>query len=202
MSDSARELANTPSSLGMTPERRPARERVVEVARRLFRARGYERTALRSVSEALGVTKAAVYYHFRAKEDLLAAIVGPTLDRIDLLLEPFGARLASAEERRRFLAGYIEELSGDPAASALLLRDPAVADHPLGRRFAAQHGRMRALLGADDSLIAGIRTATALRALELAVIEFGDTDPVQVRETALNIALAVLEAELVPPPPG
>lgn len=186
MSESVQELAKVA---------RPGRERMLDAARRLFCARGYERTPLRSVSESLGVTKAAVYYHFKSKDDLLAAIVTPVLDRIDQLLDPPVLRLARTAERRTFLERYIDELCGHPDVAALLLRDPAVADHPLGSRFAAQHSRMRELLGADDSLAARIRTATALRALELAVVEFRDADPIQVRETALSIALAVLETE-------
>jgi AcrR family transcriptional regulator len=178
-------------------ELRPGRQRILDVARGLFSSGGYERTPLRAISDALGVTKAALYYHFPAKEHLLVAIVGPMLDRIDELLDSLGPVLQSAGQRREFLSRYVEELSSHADIAALLLRDPAVGGHPLGQRFAVQHTRMRALLGAQDDLATGIRAVTALRALELAVVEFDDADPV-VRETALNIALAVLDDEPQP----
>jgi AcrR family transcriptional regulator len=47
------------------------RERILDVALELFNKQGYERTSLRQIAERLGVTKAALYYHFKSKEDIL-----------------------------------------------------------------------------------------------------------------------------------
>jgi AcrR family transcriptional regulator len=47
------------------------RERILDVALELFNEQGYEKTSLREIAERLGVTKAALYYHFERKEDLL-----------------------------------------------------------------------------------------------------------------------------------
>jgi AcrR family transcriptional regulator len=182
------------SSAGPARERGSARQRVLDVAAELFGSRGYERTPLRVVADSLGLSKAAIYYHFKAKEDLLLAMVSPVLDRIDELIDSAGPRLRSSSERRRFLAGYVDELTGHAGIVALLLRDPGVAEHAVGRRFVSQHVRMRQLLGAGDEPASVIRTNTALLALELAVVEFGDADPDDVRETALDIAVSVLES--------
>jgi len=170
------------------------RGRILEVARGLFCSRGYDRTPLRAISDALGVTKAALYYHFRAKEDLLVAIVGPMLDRIDQMFAAIDTSLPEPVQQRAFLATYVEELVAQPEVIALLIRDHSVAEHPLGRRFAAQHARMRELLDAGDGPAGVIRTTTALRALELAVVEFAGTDPALLRKTALAMAVAVLDA--------
>jgi AcrR family transcriptional regulator len=172
----------------------PARQRIVDVARELFCSRGYERTPLRAISDSLGVTKAALYYHFRAKDDLLVAIVGPVLDRIDAMVDRPAAGLDERAQRREFLIAYVEELVAHADVIALLVRDRAVGEHPLGRRFAAQHTRMRRLLGAGDEPEGVIRATTALRALELAVVEFADAHPVQLRDTALHMAVAVLDS--------
>ena len=54
--------------------RRPrgaTRERILEVALELFNEQGYDKTSLREIAERLGVTKAALYYHFERKEDIL-----------------------------------------------------------------------------------------------------------------------------------
>jgi AcrR family transcriptional regulator len=40
----------------------------------MFAEQGYERTSLREIAERLGVTKAALYYHFARKEDILLAL--------------------------------------------------------------------------------------------------------------------------------
>jgi AcrR family transcriptional regulator len=50
------------------------RERIVEVALELFNEQGYEKTSLREIAERLDVTKAALYYHFERKEDILAEL--------------------------------------------------------------------------------------------------------------------------------
>lgn len=47
------------------------RERILEVALQLFNEQGYDRTSLRQIAERLGVSKAALYYHFKSKEDIL-----------------------------------------------------------------------------------------------------------------------------------
>src|SRR5512133_27475 len=47
------------------------RERILDVALELFNEQGYEKTPLRELAERLGVTKAALYYHFKRKEDIL-----------------------------------------------------------------------------------------------------------------------------------
>jgi AcrR family transcriptional regulator len=47
---------------------------LVDIAEQLFLERGYERTTVNDVIDAAGVSKGALYHHFRAKEDLLEAI--------------------------------------------------------------------------------------------------------------------------------
>ena len=47
------------------------RERILDIALELFVARGYEKTSLRDIAERLGTTKAALYYHFERKQDIL-----------------------------------------------------------------------------------------------------------------------------------
>jgi NADH dehydrogenase len=46
----------------------------------LFSRHGYEKTSLREIAERLGMTKAALYYHYPSKQALLLAIVVPLID--------------------------------------------------------------------------------------------------------------------------
>ena len=50
------------------------RERILDVALDLFIEKGYDGTSLREIAERLGFTKAALYYHFASKEDILMAL--------------------------------------------------------------------------------------------------------------------------------
>ena len=54
-----------------SPQAASTRERVLDVALDLFTERGFDRTSLREIAERLGLTKAALYYHFASKEDIL-----------------------------------------------------------------------------------------------------------------------------------
>ncbi len=51
------------------------RERVLIEARRLFLDRGYAEVSMQQIADAVGMTKAALYYHFRDKDDLFASVV-------------------------------------------------------------------------------------------------------------------------------
>jgi len=50
------------------------KQRILDVALDLFTEQGYDGTSLRQIAEQLGVTKAALYYHFESKEDILMAL--------------------------------------------------------------------------------------------------------------------------------
>jgi AcrR family transcriptional regulator len=70
------------------------RERILEVALKLFNERGYDKTSLREIAERLDVTKAALYYHFDRKEDILLeldrrlrGVGGDVLDELDRLAD-------------------------------------------------------------------------------------------------------------------
>jgi AcrR family transcriptional regulator len=47
------------------------REKILDVALELFVQHGYDKTSLRDIAERLGITKAALYYYFERKEDIL-----------------------------------------------------------------------------------------------------------------------------------
>jgi AcrR family transcriptional regulator len=50
---------------------RSTRERILDIALELFVEQGYDKTSLRDIAERLGTTKAALYYHFERKQDIL-----------------------------------------------------------------------------------------------------------------------------------
>jgi AcrR family transcriptional regulator len=50
------------------------RDRILDAALDLFIEKGYDKTSLREIAEQLGFTKAALYYHFESKQDILMAL--------------------------------------------------------------------------------------------------------------------------------
>lgn len=59
------------------------RSSLLDAAERLFQARGVSRTSLQDIAEAAGVTRGAVYWHFKDKADLVDAM----LERVVLPME-------------------------------------------------------------------------------------------------------------------
>ena len=85
-------------------------DRIMEEATRLFVTRGYHGISMREIAEAVGVSKAGLYYHFKDKEDLFIAILTTNLNQIDHIHHARRARPArrrankSARSSRRFWA--------------------------------------------------------------------------------------------------
>lgn len=50
-------------------------EKILEVAQRLFLEKGYENTTIQDIVDDLGgLTKGAIYHHFKSKEDIICAL--------------------------------------------------------------------------------------------------------------------------------
>jgi AcrR family transcriptional regulator len=62
-------------------------ERILEEATRLFVANGYAGLSMREIAQAVGVSKAGLYYHFKDKEALFMAILTANLDRLGSLIQ-------------------------------------------------------------------------------------------------------------------
>jgi len=65
------EDAHTPAEQGGAAAAGSTRERILDIALELFVEQGYDKTSLRDIAERLGTTKAALYYHFERKQDIL-----------------------------------------------------------------------------------------------------------------------------------
>jgi AcrR family transcriptional regulator len=59
----------------LVPAAKPdTRDRILDVALDLFTDQGFDGTSLREIAKRLNVTKAALYYHFESKDDILLAL--------------------------------------------------------------------------------------------------------------------------------
>ncbi len=62
-------------------------QQILHEATRLFVDRGYHGLSIREIAEAVGVSKAGLYYHFKDKEDLFLAILTNNLDRLEQTIQ-------------------------------------------------------------------------------------------------------------------
>lgn len=86
------------------------RQRIQEVALGLFAEHGYDKTSLREIAEELNVTKAALYYHFKSKEDLLVAIYTDQTRPLDELVEWAGHQPPTLDAKLEILRRYSRAL--------------------------------------------------------------------------------------------
>ncbi len=56
-------------------------EQILAVAERLFIGRGYDKTTIQNIIDELGLSKGAIYHHFKSKEEILEAIITAKAER-------------------------------------------------------------------------------------------------------------------------
>src|SRR2546430_17554951 len=94
-----------------SPMREDTRSRIQEVALELFTEQGYEATSLREIAERLGVTKAALYYHFKTKDDIVASFMQDRTAAVEELVAWARSQPRTVENRRKIIRRYSDLLS-------------------------------------------------------------------------------------------
>ncbi|HLL68071.1 MAG TPA: helix-turn-helix domain-containing protein [Micromonosporaceae bacterium] len=89
------------------------RSRIQRVALALFIEHGYEKTSLREIAERLGVTKAALYYHFQTKDDIIQSLIEDRIARLDELLAWAQQQPRTPATRRELIQRYGEDLQSE-----------------------------------------------------------------------------------------
>ncbi|WP_417669853.1 TetR/AcrR family transcriptional regulator [Roseibium sp.] len=86
----------------MAVSERPAREKIVDAANRLFYGEGIRAVSVDAIAEKAGVTKKTLYYHFKSKDDLVAEYLTskdqPNLKLFEVWFEEADGSLASKTE--------------------------------------------------------------------------------------------------------
>ncbi len=118
---------------------------IFEAAARVFATKGYGRSSLQEVAEALGVTKPALYYYYRSKDELLFEITSFVMDRVMADLTEVAASPVSPLEKLRALIGrYVRFFAAHP--HELTIMSTEVASLGPDRREVIL-GRQREYLG-------------------------------------------------------
>lgn len=99
---------------------------MIDSALTQFTEYGVEGTSLQRIADAMGVTKAAVYYHFKTKDEIVLAVVGPALGQLRDILDQAEAQRTQSARTRTFLTGFVRLVVGHRALLTLLYDDVAV----------------------------------------------------------------------------
>ncbi len=95
-------------------------EQILETAKSLFINKGYHGLSMREISEEIGVSKAALYYHFKDKEQLFLAILKAYLDDMEALLNRVVSESPSSREQIRLFVEYVLSQTAEQRATTRL----------------------------------------------------------------------------------
>jgi AcrR family transcriptional regulator len=174
--------------------------RIARLALDRFRVDGFVGTSIADLAGALGVSKAAIYYHYRSKDALLHRLVDPLLDAIDTCIQD---HTTPARTPRGLLGAYLTVLLAHRQVVALIATDVAVLNHPsIGPRLRAQNQQLRTLLaGPDVSVSARLRAEAALGAIWRPLIAEPPLDLTDRDHQHILIDAAVATLQPSPPHP-
>jgi TetR/AcrR family transcriptional regulator len=181
------------------------RAAILAEAERLFARRGYAATRLEDVAEAVGLKRAALFYHFRDKQALYDAVIE---DAFSGLVSQLETALSSpgpiAPRVEAVVSAWVDAVAARPALARLILRHAADAEErpasplfPAAERFVRQgwalfaEGRRRGELQPLHS--DPFHTASALVGATVfyvsalgSILPAGDFDPLAPAEIAAH----------------
>jgi AcrR family transcriptional regulator len=107
------------------------RQQILATAQRLFTDLGYDATSLQMIADEMRLTKAAVYYHFRAKSDILHAAMQPGIERLETLLDEAAAIRGRRARIDHLVDGFVDFLVQHRLYASMASTDPAAKRNDL-----------------------------------------------------------------------
>ena len=126
------------------------RQQILETAQRLFADLGYDATSLQLIADEMGLTKAAVYYHFRAKSDILHEAMRPGMDRLEVLLDEAAGIRGRRARIEHLVNGFTDFLVQNRQYAAMASTDPAAKRNNLDDEQMTLRQRALILLFGDN----------------------------------------------------
>jgi AcrR family transcriptional regulator len=128
-----------------------ARGRVLEAAVALFAEHGVHGTSLQMIADRVGVSKAAVYYQFRSKEDIALEVIRPSIEDIARFIKIAEALPDAQQQRAVAVSGLIEMVVRHRKLAVMFYGDPAIDQLVVSEPdFKAVADRLRELLEGPD----------------------------------------------------
>ncbi|MGH3377486.1 MAG: TetR/AcrR family transcriptional regulator [Actinoallomurus sp.] len=184
----------------MGERRSGTREKIQAVAVELFAEHGYEKTSLREIAERLEVTKAALYYHFNTKEDIVVSLFDDLIAKLDEIIAWAMDQPRTLETRQEVIRRYGVVARNRPKSmmrfvqeSKATLRELAVGEC-LQSRFQTLAGVLHL---PDASPAEQLRCSIALLSVSAAPFMLKELDATDDEKYAAGLELAL---ELVSSP--
>ena len=150
--------------------RTDTRRRIHDVALEVFAEVGYERGSLLQIAERLGITRPALYYHYRSKGDILAAIHAELALSVDAIIEWARSQPAGRAARHETLRRLSDLLRGPWGTFSRFAQasEAAMRDLPAAEEYTRRMEAIGDLLAPTADPAGRIRGRLALSALFMA----------------------------------
>jgi AcrR family transcriptional regulator len=109
-----------------TAARTPAQRRIMAAALELFAEHGVGGTSLQMIADAVGVTKAAVYHRFQAKDEIVIAVTEAELGRLEEALLAAEVETNRPQARKLLLDRVIDLTVARRRLVATMTFDPVI----------------------------------------------------------------------------
>lgn len=96
------------------------RERIVEVARRIFLRQGYAKTSMRDIAAGVGIGVSNIYNYFKCKDELFRHIVSPLTAELERMMREHH-NVKDQEEFLCYATGQSNGMVGDHVKEYILL---------------------------------------------------------------------------------
>jgi AcrR family transcriptional regulator len=106
-----------------------------DVALELFAMHGFVNTSLREIAERLGMTKAALYYHYPSKQALLLAIIEPLIAGWKAVTDTTAGLRHTPDNVERVLSACLDVLLQHRAIAGMFARDAPAIFEAVGRMY-------------------------------------------------------------------
>ncbi|MEU6531706.1 helix-turn-helix domain-containing protein [Streptomyces sp. NPDC046928] len=169
------------------------RQRIQDVALELFAEQGYEKTSLREIAERLDVTKAALYYHFKTKEEIIVSLFEDLTKPIEELIEWGRRQPHTLATKQEIVRRYSQTLTDAAPLFRFMQENQAtVRELSIGEMFKSRMLGMRdIIIDPDSELVDQVRCVSALFTLHAGMFVLRDLegDPEDKREAVLEVAI-------------
>jgi AcrR family transcriptional regulator len=181
---------------------RDTRSRLRELALRLFAEQGYEKTSLREIAEQLGVTKAALYYYFKSKEDIVRSLVEDYVADLDALIAWARAQPRGPHTRAEIIRRYLHIVANGTEVFRLLHQNQAAVSvlanaKERGELFKERMDALVDLLTEPGAPLRDqIRAASCLMSVSFCFMHYQDraASPAELETVLLDLALELADA--------
>jgi AcrR family transcriptional regulator len=178
----------------MGERRSGTRERIQAVAVELFAEHGYDKTSLREIAERLEVTKAALYYHFNTKEDIVVSLFEDLIAGIDEIISWAEAQPRTLETRQEIVRRYARLTRERPKGMMRFIQESKTRMQELapGEELLCRMHTLSGLLRDPDASLADqLKSTLALITTGASVFLLKDADATDEEKYEVGLELAL-----------